>query len=166
MRSVIRTSVYVAALLAAPVSFGADVDRQQVQAQVLDHAEFLCANCLLGASDYYYCFAVDNKILIGYQRTRVLNWQDETKNYLTGVHGGWAAWTAPGQTVPISYDDKHIWVSREVKPARQGLWAHMKGFGSWVIRADSKQVRLTQSPLRDIFTNNDRCRNADTAKAH
>jgi hypothetical protein len=167
IRSVIGTPVYVAALLAAPVCFGAAADRQQVQAQVLDHAEFLCANCLLGASDYYYCFAADNKILIGYQRTRVLNWQDETKNYLTGVHGGWAAWTAPGQTVPISYDDKHIWVSRaESKQVRRDLWAHVKAIGRWIIRADSKQVRLTQSPLRDIFLNNDRCRDADKAKAN
>jgi hypothetical protein len=166
IRSVIRASVYVAASLAASLSFGAAADRQQVQAQLLDHAEFLCSNCLLGASDYYYCFAADNKILIGYQRTRVLNWQDETKNYLTGVHGGWAAWTAPGQTVPISYDDKHIWVSRaEPKQVRRGAWAQAKAVGRWVIRADSKQVRLTQSPLRDIFTNNDRCRNADKPKA-
>ncbi len=156
----------MAASLAAPVSFGAAADRQQAQAQLLDHAEFLCANCLFGASDYFYCFAADNKILIGYQRTRVLNWQDETKNYLTGVHGGWAAWTAPGQTVPISYDDKHIWVSRaEVKQVRRGLRANVKAMARWVIRADSKQVRLTRSPLRDIFANNDRCRDAG-AQAH
>jgi hypothetical protein len=145
IRSVIRTSVCVAALLAALVSFGAVAGRQQVQAQVLDHAEFLCANCLFGASDYYYCFAADNnKLLIGYQRTRVLNWQDQSKNYLTIARPEWAVWTAPGQTVPISYDDKHIWVSR----------------------ADGKQVRLTRSPLRDIFLNNDRCRDADKAKAN
>ena len=49
---------------------------------------------------------------------------------------------APGQTVPISYDDKHIWVTRE----------------------DGKQVRLTQTYSRDIFTN-DRCRAAVKAKA-
>ena len=148
IRSVIRTSVCLAASLAAPVSFGAAPARQQAQAQLLDHAEFLCANCLLGASDYYYCFAADNKILIGYQRTRVLNWEDETKNYLTGVHGGWAAWTAPSQTVPISYDEKHIWVSRAPgKPASKGLWPQVKAAGRWVIRADSKQVRLTQSSV-------------------
>jgi hypothetical protein len=144
IRSVIWTSVCLAVSLAAPVSFGEAADRQQAQAQVLDHAEFLCANCLFGASDYYYCFAAENKVLIGYQRTRVLNWQDKSKNYLTSAIPGWAAWTAPGQTVPITYDDKHIWVSR----------------------ADGKQVKLTQSSLRDIFTNNDRCRIADKAKAH
>lgn len=101
----------MAALLAAPVSFGAQADRQQVQAQLLDHAELLCANCFFGASDYYYCFEADNKVLIGYQKTPVLNWRDESKNYLAGVHHGWAAWTEPGQSVRISYDDKHIWVS-------------------------------------------------------
>src|SRR5580704_8209660 len=112
VRPVAWVSVCVAALLAAPVSFGTAADRQQAQAQVLDHAEFLCANCFYGASEYYFCFAVDNKILTGYQRTRVLNWEDKSKNYLTVVKPGWSAWTAPGQTVPISYDDKHIWVSR------------------------------------------------------
>jgi hypothetical protein len=144
LRSVIRKSICVAASLAAPVSFGASADRQQAQAQLLDHAEFLCANCLFGASDYYYCFAADNKVLIGYQRTRVLNWQDKSKNYLTSVNPEWAAWTASGQNVPIGYDDKHIWVSR----------------------ADGKQVRLTRSSTRDIFLNNDRCRGAAGAKAH
>jgi hypothetical protein len=137
-------SIIVAAALAIPVSLGVAADRQQVQAQVLDHAEFLCANCFFGASDYYYCFAADNKVLIGYQRIRVMNWRDTSKNYLASAIPEWAAWTAPGQTVPIGYDDKHIWVSR----------------------ADGKQVKLTQSPLRDIFINNDRCRNADGAKAH
>ena len=86
VRTVIRASVCLAASLAAPVSFGAPADRQQVQAQLLDHAEFLCANCFFGPSDYYYCFATNNKVLIGYQRTPVLNWRDQSKNYLTPVH--------------------------------------------------------------------------------
>ena len=144
MRSVVWASVCVAASLAAPVSFGAAADRQQVQAQLLDHAEFLCDNCFFGTSDYYFCFAADNKVLIGYQKTPVLNWWDKSKNYLTKVHRGWTAWEAPGQTVPISYDDKYIWVSR----------------------ADGKQVRLTQSSSRGIFTGNDRCRDAGGANAH
>jgi len=167
IRSVIRTSVCVAASLAAPVSFGAAAGRQQAQAQLLDHAEFLCANCFFGPSDYYYCFAADNKVLIGYQRTPVLNWQDQSKNYLTTVHAAWAAWTAPGQTVPISYDDKHIWVSRaEGQQVRRYLWAHMKAIAGWVSRSNGKQVKLTRSSLRDIFTNSDQCRGADGAKAH
>ena len=144
IRSLIRASACMAASLAAPVSFGAAADRPQIQAQLLDHAELLCANCFFGPSDYYYCFAVDNKILIGYQRTPVLNWRDDSKNYLTKVHRKWTPWTAPGQTVPINYDEKHIWVSR----------------------ADGKPVRLTQNYSLDVFTNNDRCREAVRAKGH
>ena len=164
IRSVIRTSVCVAASLAAPVSFGAAADRQQAQAQLLDHAEFLCANCFFGASDYYYCFAADNKVLIGYQKTPVLNWRDKSKNYLTPAHPSWAAWTAPGQTVPISYDDKHIWVNR-VKQVKRGFGAHLKAIAFWASRGDDKQVKLTRSSLRDIFTGNDQCRGADRTKA-
>jgi hypothetical protein len=167
MRPIIWASVWAAASLAAPVSFGAAANPQQAQAQVLDRAEFLCANCFFGASDYYYCFAVDNQILIAYQRTRVLNYQDQSKNYLAPVRPRWAAWSAPGQTVPISYDDKNIWVSREEhKPEKQGFWAHVKGFGIWASRGDSKQVKLTRSSMGDIFTNDDRCRHADGAAAH
>ena len=165
IRTLIRASVCVAASLAATNSFGAAAGRQQAQAQLLDHAETLCANCFFGASDYYYCFAVDNRILIGYQRTPVLNWRDNSKNYLTTVHGAWAAWTAPGQTVPISYDDKHIWVSRaNDTQVRPDFWAHVKAVANWVSRGNGKQVRLTQSSMRDIFTNNDRCRGADRTK--
>jgi len=164
IRPVIRKSVCVAVSLAAPVSFGAPADRQQVQAQLLDHAEFLCANCFFGASDYYYCFEADNKILIGYQKTPVLNWRDESKNYLTSVHHAWTAWTSPGQTVPVSYDDKHIWVSRaDDKQAKRDVRAHLRAIANWVSRGNGRQVRLTRSSMRDIFTNNDRCRDADRA---
>lgn len=164
LRSVVRKSVCVAAFLAATSSFAASPDRQQVQAQVLDRAEFLCDNCLFGASDYYYCFAADSKILVGYQRTPVLNYQDKSKNYLAPARPSWAAWTAPGQTVPISYDDKYIWVDRE-KQVRRGFWGHLKALAFWASRADGKQVRLKQSSLRDIFIDNDQCRGADKAKA-
>lgn len=159
LRLAIRTSVCVAALLAASISFAAQPDRQQAQAQLLDHAEFLCDNCFFGASDYYYCFAVDNKIMIGYQKTPVLNWEDKSKNYLTGMRPTWAAWTAPGQTVPISYDDQHIWVDRvKGKQAATGFWTHMKAAAIWASHGDHKQVRLTRSSMRDIFTHNDQCR--------
>jgi len=167
VRSVIRISICVAASLAVPLSFGAPADRRQVPAQLLDHAEFLCANCFFGPSDYYYCFAADDKVLIGYQRTPVLNWRDQSKNYLTPVHRAWEAWTASGQTVPISYDDKHIWVSRaDGKHVGRGLWGHVKLAAMWITRADSKKVKLTRSSLRDIFTGSDRCRGGDSAKAH
>ncbi|HMD77580.1 MAG TPA: hypothetical protein VKG86_09415 [Terracidiphilus sp.] len=164
IRSVFRAWVCIAASLAAPVAFGAAAGRQQAQAQLLDHAELLCANCFFGPSDYYYCFAADSKILVGYQKTPVLNWQDKSKNYLTTVRPAWAAWAAPGQTVPISYDDKHIWVTRANDKARRGFWTHLKALAFWASRGDSRQVKLTQSSVRDIFTNNDRCRGADRTK--
>jgi hypothetical protein len=95
-----------------------------------------------------------------------LNWEDKSKNYLTGVHPAWAAWTAPGQTVPISYDDKHIWVSRpEGNQAKPNLWAHMKALAFWASRGNSKQVKLKRSSVGDIFINNDRCRGAGSTKA-
>ena len=134
--SIVRMSVCVSALLAAPAIFGAAVERPQVQARLLDHAELLCDNCFFGPSYYYYCFEADNKILIGYQRTRVLNWEDKSKNYLTKVHKSWKVWTPPGETVPISYDDMHIWVAGP----------------------NGKPLKLTQSYSRDVFTTNDRCR--------
>lgn len=149
----------MAASLAMPVSFGAAADRLEVQAQLLDHAEFLCANCFFGASKYYYCFAAGDKVLIGYQKTPVLNWEDPSKNYLTGAHRAWAAWTAPGQTVPISYDDKHIWVSRADNPeVKRDLWGHVKELPIRASRVRSKQVRLNRSSTRDIFINSDTCR--------
>lgn len=163
---VIRISVCVAAALAAPVCFSAAADRLQGSAQLLDRAAFLCSNCFFGPSTYYYCFAVDEKILIGYQRTPVLNWQDKSKNYLTSVHSTWAAWTAPGQTVPIRYDAKHIWISRgEGEPASHGVVADLKAVGKWVSRDTSKEVKLTRTFKGDIFTNESRCRQGDGTKA-
>ena len=54
IRCAILTSVCVAASLAAAVSLGVAADRQEAQAQLLDHAEFLCTNCFFGPSDHYY----------------------------------------------------------------------------------------------------------------
>jgi hypothetical protein len=164
-RAAIQALVCVGAWLITPVSFGAADDRVQADAQLLDHAEVLCDNCFFGPSAYYYCFAAGNKILIGYQKTPVLNWQDKSKNYLTAVHSTWAAWTAPGQTVPVSYDEKHIWVSRGDTQASRDFWAHLKAVAKWVTRDDSKQVRLTRAS-RDVFTSDDRCREAGKAQAH
>src|SRR5450755_729217 len=127
--SFVRMSVCVSAVLWAPAVFGAAADRPQVQARLLDHAELLCDNCFFGPSYYYYCFEADNKILVGYQRTRVLNWEDKSKNYLTKAHKAWKVWTPPGETVPISYDDSHIWVTGP----------------------DGKTVKLTQSYSHDVF---------------
>jgi hypothetical protein len=165
IRAVIRISVCVAGALAATPSFGAAAGRQQADAQLLDRAAFLCSNCFFGPSTYYYCFAVDEKIVIGYQRTPVFNWEDKSKNYLTPIHNSWAAWTAPGQTVPISYDAKHIWVSRpEGKPPSHGLVADLRSAGKWISRDNSKMVRLTRTSKRDIFPNESRCRAANATK--
>lgn len=137
----VRISLCVFASLAADVSSGKGADPVQAQAQVLDHAEFLCDNCFFGASDYFFCFAAGDQILVAYQKTPVMNWEDKSKNYLTKVYHAWAPWAAPGTTVPISYDEKHIWVSR----------------------ANGKKVKLHRSPVRDIFSNS-QCRQADGAK--
>jgi hypothetical protein len=160
--SIIRMAFCLAALLTAPLVFGASADLPKVQAQLLDHAEFLCANCFFGASSYYFCFAADNKILVGYQKTPVLNWQDPSKNYLDEAHRAWTPWTAPGETIPISYDDKHIWLSRpEGKPAKQSFWDQVKTMALW----KRDRVKLTRSSMRDIFTHNAQCRaDADKAK--
>jgi hypothetical protein len=76
----VRIAVFLSALLAVPAIFGATDDRPQVQARLLDHAELLCDNCFFGPSYYYYCFEADNKILISYQKNRVLNWEDKSRN--------------------------------------------------------------------------------------
>jgi len=138
-------------------AFAADSPRQQASAQVLDHAEFLCDNCFLGASDYYYCFAAGDKILIGFQKAPVLDWRDKSKNHLTGAHPGWERWRAPAATVPIRYDARHIWVDRAPDPPASGFGAHFRAFAKWFGRGHGKQVRLTQSATRDMFRNA-RCR--------
>jgi hypothetical protein len=138
----LRIPVWVGVLLAAGVLSAKTPDLVQAQAQILDHAEFLCDNCFFGASDYFFCFAADNKILVAYQKTPVLNWEDPSKNYLAKVYHTWAPWANPGATVPISYDDKYI----------------------WVYRANGKKVKLHRSSVRDIFTNNAQCRQAEGAK--
>lgn len=166
MKSIIRPvfPVWAAALLVAPLSFGAAADRQQAQARFLDQAAFLCANCFFGPSTYYYCFEAGSQILIGYQRTPVLNWQDKSKNYLTSIHSTWVAWKAPGEAVPISYDAKHLWVRRpDAEPASHGVGASLKVAGKWLSRDDSKEVKLTRSTKRDFFMDS-RCRQADGAK--
>ena len=133
-----RTLIVISAL-AAPALFGAAGERQQAQAQLLDHAEALCDNCFFGPSYYYYCFAADNKVLIGYQRTQILNWEDKSKNYLTRVHKAWKVWDALGETIPLSYDDKHIWVTRP---------------------DGKKQVKMHRISSSDIFLNNKQCQDA------
>jgi len=157
----LRTWACLLGSLLVPLSCGAANARQPAQARLLDHAELLCSNCFFGPSNYFYCFVVDNQILIGRQRVPVLNWEDSSKNYLTPVHGSWEAWMAPGQTVPITYDDKHIWVNRaESKPTKAGFWGRFRDATALITRADVKQVKLLRSSPSDIFANDERCRGA------
>jgi hypothetical protein len=169
IRSVFRSSVFLVATLATPICFAADADRVQAQAHLLDHAEFLCSNCFFGASKHYYCFAADDKILIAYQKTPVLNYEDNSKNYLTPARPAWTPWSAPGEgaAVPISYDDKYIWIDRpEIKKAPHGFWGQVKGAAIWATHGEGKKVRLTRSSMGDIFINDDRCRSVGAAKSH
>ncbi len=118
--------------------FGPSGDRQEAQAQLLDSNEYLCSNCFFGASTYYYCFEAGGKILIGYQKVPAMNWRDPSANLLTRAHKAWQPWVSEGQTVPLHYDEKYIWVKRP----------------------DGGQVRLKQDYNTDIFINNSQCRAA------
>lgn len=129
-----RTSILAASMVAV-VSFGAAADREQVQARLLDQAELQCSNCFFAPSDYYFCFATDDKVLIGYQSVPVINWEDPSKNFLARVHHQWVPWSPPGDTMSISFDAKHIWVER----------------------ANGKKVKLTRSEPRAVFTHDNRC---------
>ncbi len=73
----------------------------QAQAVVLDHSEYLCQNCFLGNSDYYFCFDVNSKILIGHEKVRVQTRRQKPDNLLG----------ERGKTVPIRYDDEYIWIT-------------------------------------------------------
>jgi len=145
------------AFAAAPSAFGKAPDGPRVEAQLLDQAALLCDNCFFGAHVYYFCLAADNKVLIGYQRVPVVNWWDKTKNYLTYTRPSWTEWAPPGGTFSITYDDKHIWVDRPDVGAPHGIFKPFK---------ESNQVRLVQNYRRDIFSANDRCREAVRAKGH
>src|SRR5579863_4610020 len=124
-------------------ALGASPDKPQVQGQLLDHNEYLCNNCFFGASTYYYCFEADKKILIGYQKVPTLNWKDEASNDLVKVHKSWAPWAAENNMVPLRYDDKYIWVTRN----------------------DGKTVKLKQDYNTDIFVNNSQCRSVVRKKS-
>jgi hypothetical protein len=153
--------VCVGALLAASAALATPPPRHEVQAQLLDQAALLCDNCFFGASNYYYCFSADSMVLIGYQRTPVVNWWDKSKNYLVKAHPSWTALDAPTETIPVSYDNKHIWVNRAdqdaVKNARGRLHAVIK---------ENPEVRLIRDSSKDVFTNK-QCQEAvRAAKAH
>jgi hypothetical protein len=139
IRSSIAILICAGTLLAAPIPFKKAKPRTQAQAQVLDHAQFLCSNCFFAPSDYYFCFDTGNQIFVAYQRIPVINWRDKTKNDLTRVprvRDKLALWNPPTQSFPISYDEKNIWVSRD----------------------NGKQVKLIRSGLSDRFASDARCR--------
>ena len=70
------------------------------QAILLDHAEYMCDNCLFGNSDYYFCFDVNSKILIGHEKIRTQMRKKAPADLLA----------ARGQTVTIHYNDQYIWI--------------------------------------------------------
>jgi hypothetical protein len=93
----------LAASPAVPASPGKDKKKEaarSAQAVLLDHAEYLCNNCFLGNSDYYFCFDVNSKIIIGHEKIRVQTRREKPDNLLG----------ERGQTVPIRYDDEYIWI--------------------------------------------------------
>jgi hypothetical protein len=138
--NLIRSFALLLLALAVPASFG-KADRPQpneAQAQLLDHGEYLCNNCLFGTSDYYYCFKAGDKILIGHNKIPGVNWQGPDKNYLTKAHKAWQPWQAEGASVNLKYDNKYIWLPR----------------------ANGKDVRLTQDYEKDIFIKSPECRAA------
>src|ERR1700744_4316923 len=138
MKSVCIFFALILIAFAAQLAFAATPAKPEVQAQLLDHNEYLCDNCLFGSSSYYYCFEADNKILIGFQKVPVINLRDPESNHLTKVHKAWEPWTSEGQKIPLRYDDKNIWLTR----------------------SDGKQVRLKQDSTTDIFINSPQCRTA------
>ncbi|MDQ1470617.1 MAG: hypothetical protein QOJ99_2097 [Bryobacterales bacterium] len=72
----------------------------RTEAVLLDHAEYLCKNCLFGNSDYYFCFDVNSKILIGHEKIRTQMRKKAPENLLE----------TRGNKVPIRFDDKYIWI--------------------------------------------------------
>jgi len=169
IRFMVWTFVLTGISIAAPFSFGAGAKGQQAEAQLLDHAEVRCSNCFFGPTDYYYCFEVDNKILVGVQKVPVLNWEDSSKNYLTRFHGQWKPWDPSSREMtPIVYDDRHIWVSRRagqhLDPNHHGIQDPFRAVWS-VFGGAGGNVKLTQTSLRDLFTEDNRCR-GEAASAH
>ena len=139
MRSAFARACAALTLVLALPSFGKALELPKVEAQVLQHQEYLCSNCAFGPSDYYYCLKADNRILIGRQRVPTLNFQDRQKNYFTKYRKSWTNWKPAGDSVTIKYDEKYIWI-----PGPEG----------------TKDVRLTQDYEHDIFVAGGQCRAA------
>jgi hypothetical protein len=132
---------FIAIALVIPASFGVaankEADAKSTQAQLLDHAEYPCSGCFFGASEYYFCFKADNKIIIAREKIPTMNYMDPDKNYLTKAYKRWLPWQSSA-TVNLKYDDKYIWT-----PGPNG-----------------KDIRMKQDYSRDIFMDSRECRAA------
>jgi len=133
----IRFLALFALTAAAPVIFAAEDKGQEVQAQILEQESVPCVNCFFGPSKYYFCFSVNDKVLLAYDSIPTFNWTDGSKNYFGKVHNSWKSPTPSGQALTIQYNDRHVWIPR----------------------ADGKQIRLKLDYSHDIFTD-PRCRAA------
>ena len=101
-RVLIRLALGVAAVAAA-TRMGAAGKRElppPTDAVLLDHSEYLCNNCLFGNSDYYFCFDVNSRILVGHEKIRT---QMRVKAPLGLL-------AERGQKVAIRFDDMYIWI--------------------------------------------------------
>jgi hypothetical protein len=147
-------TAFLGLLLACGVCFGEAPPRKQTEARLLDQAALLCNNCFFVTSDYYYCFETPEAVLIGYQRAAVVNWWDKSKNYATKLHPSWTALDVPREALRVEYDEKHIWVMRADQDAVQKAGGRLHP-----IIQESRDVQLTQSYKRDVFTDK-RCQDA------
>jgi hypothetical protein len=126
------------AALSVPASFGKKADRKTASATILDHNSYICGNCFFGTSDYYYCFDIGDKILIGYQKIPALSWKEHDTNLLTRVHKAYTPWSPEGDKLNLTYDDRAIWIDR----------------------GDGKETKLIQNYQTDIFLHSPVCRGA------
>jgi hypothetical protein len=163
VRSVFRVLLCLAVALGIQPIFAAKPEPVPAQAQLIDHAEYLCDNCFFGASKYFYCFAAGNNILMGYQKTPVFNYTDKSQNHFAPVHPSWTAYAPPAEAIPLKYDEEHIYIDRPTRISKTGFWSSLKGLAFWVTRADDKKVKLTRIAKGDMFTGDDRCRLAGSA---
>jgi hypothetical protein len=153
-----RAAVATLWLVAAnvPGAFAKD-KRTEAQAQVIDQAEFPCSDCFFGASKHFYCFAAGKDILLAYQKTPAINFMNSSKNYLEPARPAWAAWKPGAAAVPVTYDQKHIWLTRGDLRTASGFLAGLKGVAIWATRGQGKKVKLSRTSISDVFMNDNRC---------
>jgi len=133
----IASKLLIVTLAASPVLLAAPAERKQAQARIVEQASFPCANCFFGNTYYFFCFEADNQILLAQDKIPTMNYSDASRNFLGKVHKSWRNPVPSSQPLTISYDDKHLWMTR----------------------ADGKEIRLKLENSRDVFTN-PKCRAA------